>query len=58
MKALRDATVEMVEAAKGRMSQVVYRRAKHCVSEDRRTLAAVEALEKKDYKTVGEPSHY
>lgn len=36
------------------MSDLVYRRARHSVSEDRRTLATVRALEDKDYATVGE----
>jgi len=61
VKQLRDATQEMVENLKGDMSDVVYRRARHCVSEDMRTLAAVEALKRNDFETVGRlmtESHY
>jgi hypothetical protein len=54
IQALRDATMEMVDELKSKMSDVVYRRARHCVGEDKRTLAAVEALKAGDYKTVGE----
>jgi hypothetical protein len=46
--------MEMVDELKPKMSDVVYRRARHCVGEDKRTLAAVEALKAGDYKTVGE----
>ena len=35
------------------MSDLVYRRARHCIGEDQRTLGAVEALKNKDYATVG-----
>lgn len=53
-QALRDATLEMLEEVRLQMSDLVYRRARHSVSEDRRTLATVRALEEKDYATVGE----
>ena len=43
---LRDATLEMLEAKKGEMSEVVYRRARHVITENNRVLDAVEALEK------------
>lgn len=61
VKALRDASMEMVESLKDNMSDVVYRRACHCVSEDIRTLATVEALRNQDYAAVGRymsESHY
>ncbi len=35
------------------MSDLVYRRARHCIGEDQRTLGAVEALKNKDYAAVG-----
>jgi len=44
VEALRDATLEMIDAAKGELSDLSYRRAKHCVTEDKRTLATVEQL--------------
>ena len=44
LKALRDATMEMLDAVKSSMSTTVYNRAKHCITEDVRTLSAVEAL--------------
>jgi galactokinase len=38
VKALRDVTEEMLEAAKTSMSSIAYMRAHHCVTEDKRTL--------------------
>ena len=35
------------------MEDVVFRRAKHCIGEDERTLAAVKAIQKGDWDTVG-----
>jgi galactokinase len=46
--------MEMLEAVRDKLSDVEYRRAKHCVGEDIRTLAAVEALKRGDYASVGE----
>ena len=54
VRALRDATVEQVEALKEAMGDVVYRRALHVVSECQRCLECKEALEKKDYEKVGQ----
>ena len=45
--------MEMLEATRAQMSDLVYRRARHCIGEDQRTLGAVEALKNKDYATVG-----
>lgn len=42
---LRDATLEMLENAKDKMSDVVYRRALHVITEDERVLKASEAFE-------------
>lgn len=53
VRALRDATVEQVEALKEAMGDVVYRRALHVVSECQRCLECKEALEKRDYEKVG-----
>jgi galactokinase len=58
---LRDATLEMVESYKEKLGDIRYRRARHDVSEDARTLAAVEAMEQGDTVTVGKlmnESHY
>jgi len=43
----------MLEATRTQMSDLVYRRARHCIGEDQRTLGAVEALKNKDYAIVG-----
>ena len=43
----------MLEGASTQMSDLVYRRARHVVGEDIRTLAAVQALEDHDFKKVG-----
>lgn len=53
VKALRDATMEMLNAVKGGMSSIVYNRAKHCITEDVRTLSAVEALAIGDFSKLG-----
>lgn len=49
---LREATMEMLEAAKVHMPDVVYRRAKHIITENKRTLEASEALKTGDMATV------
>ncbi len=51
--ALRDATMEMLEAVRDELSPTVYSRAKHCITEDQRTLATVAALRREDFATVG-----
>ena len=51
--ALRDATLEMLEAARDRLGEVERRRARHVISEDERTLAAAEAIERSDWEEVG-----
>ena len=45
VKALRDATMEMLDAKKGEMDDVTYRRARHVITEDDRVLEAVKAFE-------------
>jgi len=50
---LRDATPEMVEGASGISDPAVRRRARHVVSENGRTLAAVSSLEARDFAVVG-----
>lgn len=53
IKSLRDATMEQLDELKPAMSDVVYRRARHVIGEDKRTLAAVDSLKNKDFVTVG-----
>ncbi|BFT32301.1 galactokinase [Alteromonas sp. D210916BOD_24] len=49
---LREATMDMLETAKVHMPDVVYRRAKHIITENQRTLEACEALKIGDMTTV------
>ncbi len=51
--ALRDITVAMFEARAGELDPVTARRARHVVTEDVRTLAAAEAMERHDAATLG-----
>jgi galactokinase len=50
---LRGSTRDGVEAARDRLGPVVYRRARHVVSENARTLAAADALAASDFGAVG-----
>ncbi|XP_038067649.1 galactokinase-like [Patiria miniata] len=52
-KSLRDATMEELRAAEASFDKDVFRRAKHVISEIKRTVDGVEALEKMDYVTFG-----
>lgn len=54
VSSLREASMEMLEGAKAHMPEVVYRRAKHIVTENARTLAASQALKAGDIETVSE----
>lgn len=54
VNSLRDATMEMLESVKADMEDVVYRRARHVIDENVRTLATVKALESKNYEGVGQ----
>lgn len=51
---LRDATHAMLEAAKPQLAEVVYHRALHVITEDQRTLAAVDALASDDLAALGQ----
>jgi len=53
VKALRDATVEMLEAKRGEMDDVVYRRARHVITEDDRAVAFRKALAEGDRPEIG-----
>ncbi|MCW7555991.1 galactokinase [Endozoicomonas gorgoniicola] len=54
VKALRDITVEMLEARKDELDEVAYRRARHVVTEDVRTLEAAEVMPQGNLKRMGE----
>jgi galactokinase len=51
---LRDATPEALELAKGRMDEVVFRRARHVISEIERTVHAAEGVRASNWPTVGQ----
>jgi galactokinase len=51
---LRDATPDQLEKAKGKMSEVVYRRALHVVGEIERTVHAAEGIRQSNWPTVGQ----
>lgn len=52
VSALRDVDLATLEANKDKLSEVVYRRAKHVVSENQRTLDAAAALQNADYAAL------
>ena len=52
--ALRDATLDQLEAARSDMDDVLYRRARHVIGENDRTLAAADALDAGAYETFGQ----
>lgn len=61
VSALRDATLEMINAALDKLGDVRYRRARHNVTENKRVLAFIDACEQGDLQTAGElmnQSHY
>jgi len=61
VKSLRDATAEQLERDKGKMSEVVYRRARHVIGEIERTTMAAEGIRQSNWPTVGQlmyASHY
>ena len=61
VKSLRDATAGQLEKAKGKMSEVVYRRARHVIGEIERTTHAAEGIRNSNWPAVGQlmyASHY
>jgi galactokinase len=54
VKALRDAGMKDLEAHKATMDSVVYRRARHVITEDDRCIAFVKALDSADQPLIGE----
>jgi len=53
VKALRDINEEELENNKAGLDDIVYRRARHVVTENARTLAAAQALKSNDLQTLG-----
>ncbi|HWX19491.1 MAG TPA: galactokinase [Candidatus Binatia bacterium] len=51
---LRDANAAMLERARGKMEDVVYRRARHVIGEIERTLHAAEGVRASSWPTVGQ----
>ncbi|MFH1742957.1 MAG: galactokinase [bacterium] len=54
IQALRDATLEDIEVCRELLPEVVYRRARHIVTENPRVLNAINALENGDIERLGE----
>jgi galactokinase len=54
IKALRDVTMTQLEAAAGKLPEVVYRRCRHVISENARTTEAAKLLNKRRYEEAGE----
>jgi galactokinase len=54
IKALRDVNIEQVEAAKSKLSEVVYRRCRHVVTENFRTIEMAQKLLMQRYDEAGE----
>jgi len=54
VSSLRDADAEALERAHGKMDGIVYRRARHVVSELERTLRAAEGVRASNWPTVGQ----
>jgi galactokinase len=53
VRALRDVTAAQLLAARARLDEETFRRARHVVTEDQRVLDTVEALRASDHATVG-----
>jgi galactokinase len=54
IKALRDVTMQQLEGARHDMSELVFRRCRHVISENARTLEMAEKLRKQFYDDAGE----
>ncbi len=54
VSSLRGATLDQLENTKSEMSDVVYRRARHIITENARTLTAAQALKEGDIATVSQ----
>jgi galactokinase len=53
VKSLRDATADWLEKAKGNMSEIIYRRARHVIGEIERTVHAAEGIRQSNWPAVG-----
>src|SRR5207244_7602618 len=51
--ALRDVSPRALEGARDRLQPVLYRRARHVVTENARTVAAADAVRRGDWQAVG-----
>lgn len=54
IRALRDVTMAQVESAKGKLSDVVFRRCRHVVGENTRATEGAESLAREQYDAFGE----
>ena len=54
VSSLRDASPDQLEQAKQKLSEVVYRRARHVIGEIERTLHAAEGIRQSNWPTVGQ----
>ncbi len=54
VRALRDVTLQQLEAAAGRLDPVTFRRARHVATENARTLEAAEAMRRGDKHRLGQ----
>jgi len=50
---LRDASLAMLDTGKSALGEVVYRRARHVITEIERTVAAAEAIRKSNWREAG-----
>jgi galactokinase len=57
VSALRDADEQMLENARERLADAAFRRARHVVGENTRTLAAAEACRQRDWAALGRLMH-
>jgi galactokinase len=54
VKSLRDVTADQLEQGKNKLSEVVYRRARHVIGEIERTVHAAEGIRASNWPTVGQ----
>ncbi|KAM3570144.1 hypothetical protein VYU27_007786 [Nannochloropsis oceanica] len=54
IKSLRGASMEQLDSIRNDLPELVYKRARHVVTEDIRTLRCVKALKNKDYQAAGQ----
>ncbi|HPU84521.1 MAG TPA: galactokinase [Candidatus Latescibacteria bacterium] len=57
IEALRDITTEMLNIGRKNMSETVFRRCRHVVTENARVCAAAKAFAENDFRTVGKLLH-